>query len=270
MTEPLFTTIAFFNLPHETAVPMALLESEGIECFLPDESTVQVYNFYSNAIGGLRLQVKTEDAPRAIEILQKGGFLPSGNEEEEEITPDETPSPGIGDSWKTDPEPVTDYVPANEPVLLHNEPEARKRSRLVPVLLVLVVLVVLLAAVSAYFFFAKRDGLEEKLEAYSWHIVSVTKNERGLSPYMDPRHFDLKEPSQVAVFYPDGRFELHRPEGKIVKAHWTIQEKRLVLNSFTELGEIYADVYNVIWINENNISLEASSTSLLLEHNARR
>lgn len=266
MTEPLFTTIAFFNLPHETAVPMALLESEGIECFLPDESTVQVYNFYSNAIGGLRLQVKTEDAPRAIEILQKGGFLPSGNEEEK-ITSDENPSPGIGDSWKTDPEPVTDYVPADEPVLLHNEPEARKRSRLVPVLLLLVVI---LAAVSAYFFFAKRDGLEEKLEAYSWHIVSVTKNERGLSPYMDPRHFELKEPSQVAIFYPDGRFELQRPEGKIVKAHWTIQEKRLVLNSFTELGEIYADVYNVIWINENNISLEASSTSLLLEHNARR
>jgi hypothetical protein len=45
------------------------LESEGIQTFLKDEATVQVYNFYSNAVGGVKLQVFAYDAERAIAIL---------------------------------------------------------------------------------------------------------------------------------------------------------------------------------------------------------
>ncbi len=43
--------------PSELAVVKSKLESEGIECKVLDEHTVQVYNFLSQAIGGVRLQV---------------------------------------------------------------------------------------------------------------------------------------------------------------------------------------------------------------------
>lgn len=63
------TTIKTFTYPHEAYVMRGRLESEGIQTFLKDEMTVQVYNFYSNAVGGVKLQVPAEDAEKALKIL---------------------------------------------------------------------------------------------------------------------------------------------------------------------------------------------------------
>ncbi len=68
-------TIATFTFPNEYSVIMARLESEGIRCFVKDEMTVQVNPFYSNAIGGIKLQVERPDAERAIRILKETGYL---------------------------------------------------------------------------------------------------------------------------------------------------------------------------------------------------
>lgn len=62
-------TIKTFTYPHEAYVIRGRLESEGIQTFLKDEMTVQVYNFYSNAIGGVKLQVFPEDVDRALSII---------------------------------------------------------------------------------------------------------------------------------------------------------------------------------------------------------
>ena len=62
-------TIKTYTYPHEVYVERGKLESEGIQTFLKDEATVQVYNFYSNAVGGVKLQVFADDAERAIAIL---------------------------------------------------------------------------------------------------------------------------------------------------------------------------------------------------------
>lgn len=52
-----------------------LLESEGITTFLKDELTAQVYNFYSNAIGGVKLLVHSSDLERSRELLLEGRYL---------------------------------------------------------------------------------------------------------------------------------------------------------------------------------------------------
>ena len=80
MSENLVTIITFV-FPHELGIPRSLLESEGIDCFVRDELTTSVHPFYSNAIGGIRLQVKESEAQRATEILVNGGFI---NKEENE------------------------------------------------------------------------------------------------------------------------------------------------------------------------------------------
>lgn len=83
-------TVATFGQAHELAVVRARLEWEGIPCHLKDEFTVQAHPFYSNAIGGIKLQVASEDVDRALEILVEAGVLhfekagpahPSGEEE---------------------------------------------------------------------------------------------------------------------------------------------------------------------------------------------
>lgn len=70
-----FVTIATFTLPSEIAVIKGKLESEGIDCFVKDELTVQVHNFLSNAVGGIKLQVRTSDASKATDLLKDMGYL---------------------------------------------------------------------------------------------------------------------------------------------------------------------------------------------------
>ncbi|MDD6210814.1 MAG: DUF2007 domain-containing protein [Bacteroidales bacterium] len=68
-------TIKTFTYPHELAIIRSKLESEGIYCFAQDELTAQVHPFYSNAIGGIKLQVREEDIEKAITILKENGDI---------------------------------------------------------------------------------------------------------------------------------------------------------------------------------------------------
>jgi hypothetical protein len=57
-------------------LPVALLakgklESAGIRCFLADSELVRTDWLWSNAIGNMRLQVRSEDAADALEILHE-------------------------------------------------------------------------------------------------------------------------------------------------------------------------------------------------------
>jgi len=70
-----FITVLTFNYPSEVAIIRSRLESEGIECFVQDELTVQVNPFISNAIGGIKLQVRESDLEQTIEILKETGYI---------------------------------------------------------------------------------------------------------------------------------------------------------------------------------------------------
>lgn len=50
---------------------MTKLESCGIECFLKDEHTVTMDPILGNAIGGIKLAVKEEDAEETKKLLQQ-------------------------------------------------------------------------------------------------------------------------------------------------------------------------------------------------------
>ena len=63
-------TIANFSHPTEADPVVAWLESEGIECYVTNEHTITMNWLYSNAIGGVGVQVKAADVEQANEILQ--------------------------------------------------------------------------------------------------------------------------------------------------------------------------------------------------------
>ncbi|MFR9164915.1 MAG: putative signal transducing protein [Clostridium baratii] len=50
--------IISFTYPHEAHLAKSLLEASNIEVFIKDEFTIQVNNFYSNAIGGVKILVE--------------------------------------------------------------------------------------------------------------------------------------------------------------------------------------------------------------------
>lgn len=71
----MFITVLTSQQPIQLAIIHGRLESEGIECFIMDELTIQVQPFYSNAIGGAKLQVHEKDLELANEILREGGYI---------------------------------------------------------------------------------------------------------------------------------------------------------------------------------------------------
>ena len=46
------------------------MQDAGIECYLKDENTVTIDPILSNAIGGIKLVVREDDAAEAIQLLQ--------------------------------------------------------------------------------------------------------------------------------------------------------------------------------------------------------
>ena len=68
--------------PHDAHMAKSYLESYGIKILLKDELTAQVNNFYSNAIGGVKILIQNEEYDQGIELLKQGGFVVSENDYE--------------------------------------------------------------------------------------------------------------------------------------------------------------------------------------------
>lgn len=66
----LVTIRKFRDLP-EALLAKGGLESAGIQCLLADDNMVRLDWFISNLIGGVKLQVSSEDAAAATEILDQ-------------------------------------------------------------------------------------------------------------------------------------------------------------------------------------------------------
>ncbi|MCG2429941.1 DUF2007 domain-containing protein [Aequorivita xiaoshiensis] len=64
-----FKTIAIFQYPAEYAVLQLLFDQEGIRYVFQNETMISVFPFYSNAIGGIRLQVHIDDISQAEQIM---------------------------------------------------------------------------------------------------------------------------------------------------------------------------------------------------------
>lgn len=77
--------IIAFTYPHEANLAKGLLEASGIEVIIKDELTVQVNNFYSNAVGGVKLFVEKSKVEEAVSILVEGGYINLKNTEPDKI-----------------------------------------------------------------------------------------------------------------------------------------------------------------------------------------
>jgi hypothetical protein len=67
-------TIRTFNNPIDFHMAKSYLGSAQIDCFGKDEYINQVNPFYTNAVGGIKLQVPSDQVEEAIRLLIEGGF----------------------------------------------------------------------------------------------------------------------------------------------------------------------------------------------------
>jgi len=64
-----FITIARYSTPYEANLAKGSLESAGIPVFIADEYTIGMNWLYSNALGGVKVQVPESMAAQAYELL---------------------------------------------------------------------------------------------------------------------------------------------------------------------------------------------------------
>lgn len=77
--------IARFTYPAEAQTLVALLKSEGIDCYIRNEISSQVMAGYAD-IGGARVELLESEVPRALEIMKDNGYqIPEEDEQPEQI-----------------------------------------------------------------------------------------------------------------------------------------------------------------------------------------
>jgi hypothetical protein len=74
-TNNLITIRQFRDLP-DALLAKGALESAGVQCFLADDITIRMDWLWSNALGGIKLCVKSEDTDAAAQVLDQG--IPEG------------------------------------------------------------------------------------------------------------------------------------------------------------------------------------------------
>jgi len=79
-------TVQTFTYPVQAHIVKTFLSANGIESIIHDEFTVQVNNFYSNAIGGVKLLVDSNEYEIAQKHLVNGAFIvPKENQKEQAV-----------------------------------------------------------------------------------------------------------------------------------------------------------------------------------------
>jgi hypothetical protein len=80
----------FRDLP-EALIAKDVLTSAGLECFLADAATVRMDWFLSNALGGIKLCVRIDDAEAAINLLEESRTQESYEEEDRDFEEPQCP-----------------------------------------------------------------------------------------------------------------------------------------------------------------------------------
>lgn len=82
MEDEKFKLLCRFQYSSEAVIYQGKLESYGIEVFMRDMNIVDTNPLYSNAFGGIKLFVRTEDFERAKEILKDVNLYPVDDDEQ--------------------------------------------------------------------------------------------------------------------------------------------------------------------------------------------
>ena len=88
-----WVTIASFNMPYQAHLAKARLEASDIPVTIRDDHLISINQLYSPALGGVKIQVLSEDMKEAQEILDSVPDVELQDEEALSATMPEEPGP---------------------------------------------------------------------------------------------------------------------------------------------------------------------------------
>lgn len=225
-----FITVLTVQYPQQLWIIKGKLESEGIACFVKDELTVQAYNLYSNAVGGVKLQVQQHDVAKAVEILTELGYI-----RDEPIKPD----------LLTIIESKTNNLPFLKKVSVVNR------------IIILVLLVVFLITTIAYFI--HKPSLTNLLTKNTWTVDKIYHKNKLVGP-------KTKEDVlwyEFAEFRDNNYLSMPGLQSRAVSGKWELSNGIITLNVDT-LKDIYNGLYEID-ITDTQLILK-SPTTIIYAH----
>jgi hypothetical protein len=230
-----WTTIKTVTHPSEIAVIRGRLEAEGIECFVLNELTTQVNPFYSNAVGGVQLQVKDSDLPNAIAILNDGSYYSDREAEPPKI-------------------------------LLHIDSSTSKIPllRKLPLLYRLIILIAVIVGVMiSVFVYATLPSIYERLTANSWCLNYVIYDNKYFKPqtndYLKLIGAGICEES--ITFRHNGDVTLPGFKSHTIWGSWKLVNSQLYISQTDTFDFVYNGIYQLEFANEELI-LRSEKTTL--------
>lgn len=231
-----FVTVATFTWPTDAVVPRGLLEGEGIEVRMKDEMTVQVHNFYSQALGGVKLQVPEVEAERAREILREGGFLHDAVAEQ-------------GDFW-----PEVDRVTRSIPLI--------GRIDLLMARVMVLVTLVLLVVLAPIVISAQPDTID-LLTNTSWCVERVQVDGEDLVAYSTSPGLVMVTMGCAERLDFDRRGFVRLPgyDSPSQEVNWLVDDSGLHFEGITAHQDVYDGAF-AMTVNDHYLTLRSARTTV--------
>ena len=228
-----FITIKTFVSATDLAIPQTLLEANGVECQVLDELTVQVNPLYSNAIGGIKLQVRESDIQKAIEILKNGGFIT-----DEDLNP-------------TDNLAKLKKVISQIPLLRNLRTELQ----------LIIITAIIVSVIVCIMYFAMAPSTYEQLTKSPWCVGQITYKGEIFTP--------SDSDSQIQIIMSGGCEEtlwLHNNgkislPGEFIYGFWELEGGSLRISKTEKYNHIYDGVYNIN-LSGNKLVLKSGQTTI--------
>lgn len=197
----------------ELAVLRARLEFENIHFRIRDELTTQIQPFYSNAIGGIKLEVIEADYNRALEIIADAGFK----------VPEEPKIPAIMERIGK----FTSRIPLLKKLSL----ELRF------LLSIALIILAILGSVYLAIYLVNLPTRMERLTGQTWCIDRLlVDGKKSLFSNQGLCNAEL-------LLHEDGSVYLNQPEGMSLLGQWQTEGDSLFIYNFDSHGDIFNGRY---------------------------
>lgn len=223
-------TIMTVTMPSELMVLRSRLESEGIECLILNELTAQVNNFYSNAVGGVQLQVKESDYSYAAEIMKEAGYTIN----------------------------VEDHLSQWLPLIEKHTAKFPFLGKLPFFTRVTIMVILLVTIIVLTVYFITLPSKNKRLTSQTWVVENISylgkdyRTQTNGYPIIKINGQDENELSREKIWFnKNGEITLPGFNTSMVSGKWRLDGNKLVVWNTEKFSQVYDGVYRVKFRNSN-------------------
>lgn len=185
-------TILKVDLPVDAQLIRSILEMEGIYASIPDEYTADVAPFYSQAIGGIRIQVSAKDFDQAYSILTENGYLKAEPTAENKVL-----------KW-------INQKTLQLPIIKYWRSEVR----------ILSFVIIILALIITPLVFFSQPTFKDQITSHNWCLTKATFKGKDLRVISSQFKITLNTCEHLVNFYTSGKFDVPKFEDAAPIVSW--------------------------------------------------